>query len=345
MIALVRSTRLHVCMFQRAMHPASPESGLAQAALSTPADTDSSASSSASTEQLQYALVPLTCTSTSSLSDASGTHEGALLSQQTLCHVDTGTGSAAAATSSICQFDGSLSLVQTILMVQSMADQDKFSYLTAALVRNKREQFVRQLQREILWGAILRAHAKMHPHLTSQERLARLRALLCTDGGDGSSLTEADLNLMNGNWTRYSRLMQSEADDWYWAANLVQLPMVAARKNLSVPNILNRDKLRALAQGHACWAHLTGDAKHNLWSNLLILASSAKELEELCAQQGQLPAAVVRTRLYTRMVLTMHIVHVVAHAQPMHSSWSQRMLRSLGCYPSQCLRMVPRSSC
>ena len=169
-------------------------------------------------------------------------------------------------------------MVQALQATTGWDPEKKTLRLFAALVRNKVDALAVDLMREILWGAMLRAHAQQHPHMAHKQRPAALRKQLLESSDNMLVDTEApivskDFLIKLHDRQRMSALLQSESDDLLWALHL-DMPAFAAA--------LSRDKMVALAKQEHVWQHLPTEEKWSFWRHQITTSRSAKQITANC---------------------------------------------------------------
>jgi hypothetical protein len=162
-----------------------------------------------------------------------------------------------------------------IVRSQSMLQlEDKLTHLTMALQRDKEQSCIRQLLRDVLWGSMQRWHQLLHPQESPKQQMNHFRRLLC-DPSQLGSWTSEELDQLHARWRRIKVLLRSEADGVFWACFATTAPSV---------QVLNRDKLIALARHERSWTHMDEKARHDFWRTMMSSSSSAKEIDRLCSQ-------------------------------------------------------------
>ena len=163
---------------------------------------------------------------------------------------------------------------------QSVSADKKVQLFTFTLVHDRRLSTAVDVMRLVLWSALLRLHAQLHPCMADKLRPVALRQqLLNSEHNVGTVLTEKMLTAYHKEWKRLSPLLSSEDDELRWA-RWTGLPSFAQRVSLN--------KLRALAEQQSVWACFSNEQRWDCFIKSLTEASNPQQIAEKCQQfRGQ----------------------------------------------------------
>jgi len=162
--------------------------------------------------------------------------------------------------------------------------QHKFVVLASLLKVNLAISFAQDLLREIVWGAMQRAHLRMFPLLLKKQRLVHFLKQLRMEG----DYDDTALRALHRRWLDIRALLQTPADDAMWAA-------LALRR---VPHRwVNRLKLLTLIKCRHVWEHLpAGPLRHLRWLEMLYQGETAEDIQR---QAVATPNYITRNGQYT----------------------------------------------
>lgn len=153
--------------------------------------------------------------------------------------------------------------------------QYKFVVLASLLRSNLAISFGQELLREIMWGAMQRAHLRMFPLLLKKQRLAHFLKQLHTEGDYAYDRDDTALRALHKRWLDLRALLQTPADDAMWAALVLQ----------RVPHRwVNRLKLLAVVKCRRMWEHVpAGPLRHIRWLEMLRQGETAEDIQRQAA--------------------------------------------------------------